>query len=125
IDDEDSIPDELNKIVDKKYLFKIKISEYNLQQRWPVYTVTKMTAYERLIKLFIGATNVSNVEQRKNDDDDNSEICSNSFSTPNHKRVFQDLQDTNVEEYITPAELSTSKSRKVIVVKKEKDETEF
>ncbi|KAL2927336.1 Replication protein A 70 kDa DNA-binding subunit B [Bienertia sinuspersici] len=148
IDDEDSIPDELNKIVDKKYLFKIKISEYNLQQRWPVYTVTKMTADERLIKLFIGATNVSNdqeevgesskfgefslftkekymVEQRKNDDDDNSEICSNSFSTPNHKRVFQDLQDTNIEEDITPAELSTSKSRKVIVVKKEKDETEF
>ncbi|KAL2905811.1 Replication protein A 70 kDa DNA-binding subunit C [Bienertia sinuspersici] len=50
IDDDDSIPDELNKIMDKKYLFKIKISEYNLQQRWPV-------------------------EQRKNDDDDNSEIC--------------------------------------------------
>ncbi|KAL2926569.1 Replication protein A 70 kDa DNA-binding subunit B [Bienertia sinuspersici] len=148
IDDEDSIPDELNKIMDKKYLFKIKISEYNLQQRWPVYTVTKMTADERLIKLFIGATNVSNdqeevgesskfgefslftkekymVEQRKNDDDDNSEICSNSFSTPNHKRVFQDLQDTNIEEDITLAELSTSKSRKVIVVKKEKDETEF
>ncbi|KAL2921030.1 Replication protein A 70 kDa DNA-binding subunit E [Bienertia sinuspersici] len=125
MDNEDSIPDESNKMLDKKYLFKIKISEYNLQQRWLVYTVTKMTADERLIKLFIGATNVSNVEQRKNDDDDNSEICSNSFSTPNHKRVFQDLQDTNVEEYITPAELSTSKSRKVIVVKKEKDETEF
>ncbi|KAL2923539.1 Replication protein A 70 kDa DNA-binding subunit B [Bienertia sinuspersici] len=68
---------------------------------------------------------VTEVEQRKNDDDDNSEICSNNFSTPNHKRVFQDLQDTNIKEYITPAELSTSKSRKVIVVNKEKDETEF
>ncbi|KAL2903392.1 Replication protein A 70 kDa DNA-binding subunit C [Bienertia sinuspersici] len=120
IDDEDSIPDELNKIVDKKYLFKIKISEYNLQ-----HDQEEVGESSKFGEFSLFAKEKYMVEQRKNDDDDNSEICSNSFSTPNHKRVFQDLQDTNIEEDITPAELSTSKSRKVIVVKKEKDETEF
>lgn len=48
----DSFPRELNALLERKFLFKVKISNYNLTQNWPVFTVVKMSDSKQLIKAF-------------------------------------------------------------------------
>ncbi|XP_020253862.1 replication protein A 70 kDa DNA-binding subunit-like [Asparagus officinalis] len=51
-DDDDSFPQELDVLVKRKLLFKIQVSEFNLNQNWPVFSVSKMTNDENLIVAF-------------------------------------------------------------------------
>lgn len=50
-------------------------------------------------------------------DDTNSEICSNSCTTPTNKRNFEDLECIGEAKELQTFEMSTSTKRKVIVKK--------
>ncbi|KAL6555840.1 hypothetical protein OROHE_007114 [Orobanche hederae] len=50
--EDDSFPDELEQLIDKKFLFKLEISNYTLQQRVKMYTVLKMSQDEQIMSKF-------------------------------------------------------------------------
>ncbi|KAL6515714.1 hypothetical protein OROHE_018404 [Orobanche hederae] len=50
--EDDSFSDELEQLIDKKFLFKLEISNYTLQQGVKIYTVLKMTQDEQIMSKF-------------------------------------------------------------------------
>ncbi|XP_056691757.1 uncharacterized protein [Spinacia oleracea] len=48
----DSFPKYLDELLERTYLFKIRITDYNLKQNCPIFTVTKISDDENLIKSF-------------------------------------------------------------------------
>ena len=49
-DNMDLIPKDLNELLERKGLFKIKVYEYNIRQYCPLFTVMKMSEDKNLIK---------------------------------------------------------------------------
>ncbi|KAL2937072.1 putative cell division protein WhiA [Bienertia sinuspersici] len=91
---EDAYPEELNKLLDKKFLFRIHISKYNLEQNWNKYTVVRLTEDENTIKSFL---EVDLLEE---------------------KDVEVESTKQKVGE-TSPAQLSTSKKRAIIKIEKD------
>ncbi|KAL2941877.1 Replication protein A 70 kDa DNA-binding subunit D, partial [Bienertia sinuspersici] len=113
---EDAYPEELNKLLDKKFLFRIHISKYNLEQNWNKYTVVRLTEDENVIKSFLEVDSLEEkdveVESTKQKDsisviadNEDSSICS---ITPT-KRSFKDSTNDGKVGETSPAQLSTSK----------------
>ncbi|KAL6526182.1 hypothetical protein OROMI_029822 [Orobanche minor] len=50
--EDDSFPDELEQLIDKKFSFKLEISNYTLQQRVKMYNVLKMSQDEQIMSKF-------------------------------------------------------------------------
>lgn len=51
-EEDDSLPEELYEIVGKRLLFLVFVSEYNIKNNYQVYTVSKYTDDEVLIRMF-------------------------------------------------------------------------
>ncbi|XP_056691690.1 replication protein A 70 kDa DNA-binding subunit C-like [Spinacia oleracea] len=144
-DNDDSVPKDLKELLDQKFLFKVKVTDYNLKQSCPLFTVTKMSDDVDLIKTFqdvegpnevieheeqLDVTSKSvnhckNTNTKKNvlnnDNENMDDNCEELCITPNHKRSFEELGWTSSEGHITSSEFSTNKTQRKIVVKKEKD----
>jgi len=52
-------PTELNVFVDKRMLFKVKVSDANLFRNWRSYTVKKLTDNDEIIKNFLALHGIS------------------------------------------------------------------
>lgn len=52
-----SIPKDLNALLERKFLFKIRVTDYNLKQKFSTYTVMKISDDENLMKNFNAANN--------------------------------------------------------------------
>ncbi|XP_020255056.1 uncharacterized protein LOC109832011 isoform X2 [Asparagus officinalis] len=139
--DDDSFPRELDVLVKKKFLFKIQVSEFNLNQNWPVFSVSKMTDDENLIAAFrdsldlnqesIGQeyfTDEAESSKKKVDLDNVSlsvtcdnevEICSSDNITPCKRNLLEsDLEHSVSMDLISP-QLSSNKKQKQIKIEKE------
>ncbi|KAL2906150.1 Replication protein A 70 kDa DNA-binding subunit B [Bienertia sinuspersici] len=123
---EDTSPEELNKLLDKKFLFRIHISKYNLEQNWNKYTVARLSEDENIIKSILEVDSLEEkdveVESTKQKDsafiiadNEDSSICSITLT----KRSFKDsTNDGKVGETIL-AQLSTSKTKAIIKIEKD------
>ena len=49
-----SLPDELNSLLDKQFLFMIRITEFNIKGYSPIFKVVKMSDEQKLIDVFLG-----------------------------------------------------------------------
>ncbi|MQL71084.1 hypothetical protein Taro_003413 [Colocasia esculenta] len=58
--DTESFPEELDNFLQKKFIFKIQITEFNLQQKWPIYTVVRVTDDNSLIEEYLSSSIESN-----------------------------------------------------------------
>ncbi|MQL77931.1 hypothetical protein Taro_010329 [Colocasia esculenta] len=54
--DTESFPEELDIFLNKRFIFKIQISEFNLQQKWPIYTVIRVTDDDSLIEEYLSSS---------------------------------------------------------------------
>ncbi|XP_021860653.2 replication protein A 70 kDa DNA-binding subunit C-like [Spinacia oleracea] len=144
-DNDDSVPKDLKELLDRKFLFKVKVTDYNLKQSCPLFTVTKMSDDVDLIKTFQDVEDPNEVMEHEeqldvtsksvnhckdtnteknilnNDNENMDDNCEELCITPNHKRSFEELGCTSSEGHITSSEFSTNKTQRKIVVKKEKD----
>ncbi|XP_056686069.1 replication protein A 70 kDa DNA-binding subunit C [Spinacia oleracea] len=131
----DSFPKDLDELLERKYLSKIRITHYNLKQNCPIFTVTKISDDENLIKSFQDAnTPEKQLEHEEIDvtsktvnvgettitihSEDMDENCSNSCITPNQKRSSKDFED---DGNLTSTEHSSNKYQRIISIKQEKD----
>ncbi|KAF7821817.1 replication protein A 70 kDa DNA-binding subunit E-like [Senna tora] len=131
-----SFPEEIEQIVQRRYLFKVKITEFNVEQN-SSFTVSNVTDDATLINTFISSQGINreefegasanstlpNISLRHQNNfvicDDEIDISSSSSYTP-YKRGIPSYQDTSELENMRSFESSTSKPMKV--VKKEKSE---
>ncbi|XP_056685552.1 replication protein A 70 kDa DNA-binding subunit C-like [Spinacia oleracea] len=144
-DNDDSVPKDLKELLDRKFLFKVKVTDYNLKQSCPLFTVTKMSDDVDLIKTFQDVEGPKEVMEHEeqldvtskpvnhfkdtnteknvlnNDNENMDDNCEELCITTNHKRSFEELGCTSSEGHITTSEFSTNKTQRKIVVKKEKD----
>ncbi|XP_056691758.1 uncharacterized protein [Spinacia oleracea] len=131
----DSFPKDLDELLERKYLFKIRITDYNLKQNCPIFTVTKISDNENLIKSFQDAnTPEKQLEHQEIDvtsktlnagentitihSEDMDDNWSNSCITPNQKRSSKDFEDDGNH---TSTEHSSNKYQRIISIKQEKD----
>ncbi|MQL72798.1 hypothetical protein Taro_005118, partial [Colocasia esculenta] len=54
--DTDSFPEKLDNFLHKRFIFKIQISEFNLQQKWPIYTVIRVTDDDSLSEEYLSSS---------------------------------------------------------------------
>ncbi|XP_020255057.1 uncharacterized protein LOC109832011 isoform X3 [Asparagus officinalis] len=116
--DDDSFPRELDVLVKKKFLFKIQVSEFNLNQNWPVFSVSKMTDDENLIAAFRDSLDLNQVSLSVTCDNE-VEICSSDNITPCKRNLLEsDLEHSVSMDLISP-QLSSNKKQKQIKIEKE------
>ncbi|MQL85743.1 hypothetical protein Taro_018286, partial [Colocasia esculenta] len=58
--DTESFPEELDNFLHKRFIFKIQISEFNLQQKWHIYTVIRVMDDDSLIEEYLSSSIESN-----------------------------------------------------------------
>lgn len=56
-----SFPDELDVLVNRRFIFKVEISMFNIRQGSKTYTVRKMSDNINMIKRFQSSSNISQV----------------------------------------------------------------
>ncbi|KAL6537610.1 hypothetical protein OROMI_026144 [Orobanche minor] len=124
--EDDSFPDELEQLIDKKILFQLEISNYTLQQRIKMYTVLKMNQDEQIMSKFndrktCGSREI-NGPCNEIDASTISSICDSGgyleCTPPSRKRVVDNLNAIDIEDDAFESQHSTT--LKKIKVKVEK-----
>ncbi|XP_020270579.1 replication protein A 70 kDa DNA-binding subunit B-like [Asparagus officinalis] len=117
--DDDSFPRELDVLVKKKFLFKIQVSEFNLNQNWPVFSVSKMTDDENRIAAFKDSLDLNQVSLSVTCDNTEVEICSSDNITPCKRNLFEsDVEQSVLVDLISP-QMSSNKKEKHIKIEKD------
>ncbi|KAL6578355.1 hypothetical protein OROMI_010683 [Orobanche minor] len=124
--EDDSFPDELEQLIDKKFLFKLEISNYTLQQRVKMYTVLKMSRDEQIMSKFNDRITCASKEIsgpcNEIDASTISSICDSGgyleCTPPSRKRVVDNLNAIDIEDDAFESQHSTT--LKKIKVKVEK-----
>ncbi|CAI9089742.1 OLC1v1024374C1 [Oldenlandia corymbosa var. corymbosa] len=57
--DRAKVPKELERLIGQKFIFKIEVSEYNIDNNWPVYTVLRMSSEMSIINAFESCSSVN------------------------------------------------------------------
>ncbi|CAI9117687.1 OLC1v1019138C1 [Oldenlandia corymbosa var. corymbosa] len=57
--DRPKVPKELERLVGQKFIFKIEVSEYNIDNNWPVYTVLRMSSKMSIINAFESSSSIN------------------------------------------------------------------
>ncbi|KAL6556947.1 hypothetical protein OROHE_006823 [Orobanche hederae] len=108
--EDDSFPNELGQLIDKKFLFKLEISNYTLQQRVKMYTFLKMSQDEQIMSKFNDKKTCGS-----------REINGGGYlecTLPSRKRVVDNLNAIDIEDDAFESQHSTT--LKKIKVKVEK-----
>ncbi|CAI9117332.1 OLC1v1018704C1 [Oldenlandia corymbosa var. corymbosa] len=58
-DERPKVPKGLERLVGKKFIFKIEVSEYNIDNNWPMYTVLRMSSEMSIINAFESCSSVN------------------------------------------------------------------
>ncbi|KAK9733779.1 hypothetical protein RND81_04G091800 [Saponaria officinalis] len=140
-DDADAFPEELDDLLKKQFLFRIRITDFNLKNNWRKYRIYRLTNDINLIKTHTSALNVvkeqghnitTSVSVDKNVNESNKECISITCDNDNDdchenedsrltpvKRTIDFLQFDETSVDIIDAQCS--KNKKKVVVKIEKD----
>ncbi|MQL79410.1 hypothetical protein Taro_011835, partial [Colocasia esculenta] len=129
--DTESFPEELDNFLHKRFIFKIQISEFNLQQKWPIYTVIRVTDDDSLIEEYLSSSIESNEnleldesikhgEQITDVDTDTFSItCSSSSITPLKRSIPDNDRGEDLSVDTVPAQHSCSKMKKIKIEKED------
>ena len=49
-------PEEINSFVRKKFLFKIRVTDYNIRERHSTYSVSRISDDERILSAFLNSS---------------------------------------------------------------------
>ncbi|KAL6565900.1 hypothetical protein OROHE_004955 [Orobanche hederae] len=113
--EDDSFPDELEQLIDKKFLFKLEISNYTLKQRVKMYTVLKMSQDEQIMSKFNDRKTYGSKEINgpcnEIDASTNSSIYDSGgyldCTPPSRKRVVDNLNAIDIEDDAFESQHST------------------
>ncbi|MQL92460.1 hypothetical protein Taro_025089 [Colocasia esculenta] len=137
--DSDSFPKELDQFLEKKFLFKIQISDYNLRQNWSIFTVIRMCDDTSIIDTYLATSNIiQGVEDHVDFDhsligsesiaevehDTLSVSCSSSSITPMKRVAVDTFNQPNSSEDLTPAQMSCNKKKQIKIEKNDFDNVE-
>ncbi|PWA72602.1 nucleic acid-binding, OB-fold protein [Artemisia annua] len=112
--DVDSFPKEISKLINKKFIFKIKVSDFNIEYGYDVYTVLKLCDDAEIMDALIkGDGTDKDVVSCAGDSLAATDIDNNSDTSPATKRS----RDTSDKELLGQ---NSSTKRKLVPVKIEK-----
>ncbi|XP_056691785.1 uncharacterized protein [Spinacia oleracea] len=131
-----SFPDELDVLLDRNFLFRFHISNYNIDKNWDHFTVLRISDGEELIKSFLEVNNdmeerdievqstvTSSIPLHEKEKESTSIICDNEdtnegFVTP-MKRPLEDVSTTGIEKKSDSAQHSSNKRKTFIKIEKD------
>ncbi|MQL95073.1 hypothetical protein Taro_027741 [Colocasia esculenta] len=137
--DSDSFFKELDQFLEKKFLFKIQISDYNLRQNWPIFIVVRMCDDTSIIDTYLSTSNIVQGVEDDADFDDNvigskdiaqvehdtlSVSCSSSSITPMKRVAADTFNQRNSSEDLTPTQMSCNKKKQIKIEKIDVDSFE-